>query len=102
LENNGLIHHVIGFVKDENNNLGTIAPTLWPIINCELFKILQVYKGTWSRHVMFKPCQYAMNDDKFFGGLTFVNVKMFKLFCQKKNLGKKIIERELRVGKCMH
>jgi hypothetical protein len=29
-------------------------------------------------------------------------VKMFKLFCQKKNLGKKIIERELRVGKCMH
>jgi hypothetical protein len=84
LENNGLVHHVIVFVKGKNNNLGTMVTTLWPIIDCELPKLLQVYEGTWSRHVMFKICQYAMNDDKFFVGLTFVNVKMFKLVWQKR------------------
>jgi len=84
-------------VKDESNNLGTMVTTLWPIIDCELLKLLQVYEGTWSKHVMFKTCQYAMDDDKNFVGLTFVNVKMFKLVCKKKNLGEKIREREARV-----
>lgn len=51
---------------------------------------------------MSKTCQYAMNDDKIFVGLTFVNVNMFKLVCKKKNLGEKIKEREVRMGKCMH
>lgn len=38
---------------------------------------------------MSKTCQYAMNDDKKFVGLTFVNVNMFKLVCKKKKLRRK-------------
>jgi hypothetical protein len=47
---------------------------------------------------MFKTCQYAMDDDKFFVGLTFVNVKMFKLISEKKTLGEKNREREATMG----
>jgi hypothetical protein len=61
-----------------------MVTTLWPTIDCELFKLLKVYESIWSRHAMFKTCQYAMNDDKIFVGLTFVNV-MFKLIYKKKN-----------------
>ncbi len=93
MENNGLIHHVIVFVKDESNDLGTMVTTFWPIIDCELLKLLQVYEGTWSRHVMFKTCEYAMNDDKKFVGLTFMNVKMFKLVCKKRKKKAKKLEK---------
>jgi hypothetical protein len=56
LENFGLIHQVIIFVKDECNNLGIIATTLHSIIDCELLKLLQVYEGTCFGHVVFKVC----------------------------------------------
>jgi hypothetical protein len=56
LENFGLIHQVIIFVKDEGNNLGIIATTLHSIIDCELLKLLQVYEGTCFGHVVFKVC----------------------------------------------
>jgi hypothetical protein len=46
LENFGLIHHVIAFVKDECNNLGSIVTTLRSFINFELLKLLWVYEGT--------------------------------------------------------
>jgi hypothetical protein len=54
LENFGLIHRVIIFVKDEDNNLRTMATTLHSIIDCELLKLLQVYEGICFGHVMFK------------------------------------------------
>ncbi len=56
LENFGLIHQMIIFVKDEGNNLGTMATTLHSLIDCELLKLLQVYEGTCFGHVMFKVC----------------------------------------------
>jgi hypothetical protein len=66
---------MIAFVKDEGNNLGTMAVTLRLIINCELFKLLRVYEGTCFGHVMSKMYQYATNDNKVLMGLTLVNVK---------------------------
>jgi hypothetical protein len=44
-------------------------------IDCQPLKLLKVYEGTCFRHVMFKTCQYATNDDKNFKGLVQVNVK---------------------------
>jgi hypothetical protein len=40
LENFGLIHQVIFFVKGKGNNLGTMATTLCSIIDCELLTFL--------------------------------------------------------------
>jgi hypothetical protein len=66
---------VIVFVKDEGNNLGTMATTLQSIINYELLNLLWVYEGTCFGHVMFKLCQYVLNDDKVSMGLILVNGK---------------------------
>jgi len=46
LENFELIHHVIAFVKNEGVNLGSMTITLQLVIDCEPFKLLQVYEGT--------------------------------------------------------
>jgi hypothetical protein len=76
LEKIGLIHHVLTFVKDEGNNLGSMAMTLkFIIVNCEPLKMLWVYEGTCFRYVMSKACQYATNDDKVLVGLTLVSAK---------------------------
>jgi hypothetical protein len=83
LEKFGLIHHVFAFVKDENNNLGSMAITLLSIIDHEPLKMLWVYEGTCFEHVMPKVGQHTTNDDKVFVGLTLVNVKMFKLYYKK-------------------
>jgi len=56
LEEIGLIHRVLAFVKDEGGNLGFMATTLQSIIDCRLLEILQVYKGTCFGHVMSKAC----------------------------------------------
>jgi hypothetical protein len=66
---------MITFVKDEGNNLKTMAVTLRLIIDCGLFKLLRVYEGICFGYVMFKMCQYAMNDNKVLVGLTLVIVK---------------------------
>jgi hypothetical protein len=74
---------MIFFVKDEGNNLGTMATTLCSIIDYELLKFLQVYEGTCFGHVMFKICQYELNDDKAFVGQTLVSVKDAQTGLQK-------------------
>ncbi len=71
----GLVHHVIAYLKDEGINLTTMAFALCSNIDCQPLRLLKVYEGTCSRHVMFKTCQYATNDDKLFKGLVQVNVK---------------------------
>jgi hypothetical protein len=70
---------MIAFVKDESNNFGIMATTLQSIIDYELFKLLRVYEGTCFGHVMFKMCQYAMNDHKVLVGLILVNVKVAQI-----------------------
>jgi hypothetical protein len=50
----GLIHHMITFVKDEDNNLGFIATKLRSIIDYEPLKLLRVYESTFFGHAMFK------------------------------------------------
>ncbi len=80
---------MIAFVKHEGKNLGTMATTLWSIINCELLKLLRVYKDICFGHVMFKTCQYAMNDDKVSMGLILVSVKDVQTGLQKKLLRQK-------------
>jgi hypothetical protein len=43
----GLMHHVITFVKDEGNNLSTMAIALCFIMICKLLKFNHVYEGTY-------------------------------------------------------
>lgn len=45
MENFGLIHHLIAFVKDENNNIGTMTITLQFIIDYKPLKLLWVYEA---------------------------------------------------------
>jgi len=75
LEKFGLIHCVFVFVKDEGNNLGSMAMTSKSIIDCEPLKMLQVYEGICFGYVMSKAYQYTTNDDKVLVGLTLVSVK---------------------------
>jgi hypothetical protein len=62
----GLMHHVIAFVRNEGNNLSTMAIALYFIIICQPLKFKHDYEGTYFGHVMSKACQYATNDDKVF------------------------------------
>jgi hypothetical protein len=64
VENFGLIHRVLAFVKYEGNNLASMATTLHSIVDYELLNLQHVYKGTCFDCVLFKACQYATNDDK--------------------------------------
>jgi hypothetical protein len=80
-------------MKDEDNNLGTMATTLQSIIDYELFNFLWVYEGTCFGHVTFKSCQYLLNDDKVSMGLILVSMKdvqtsLQKIIIWKKNQGK--------------
>ncbi len=68
LEKFGLIHHFFAFVKDENNNLGSMVITLWSIIDYKPLKMLWVYEGTYFGHVVLKVGQHTTNDDKVFLG----------------------------------
>jgi len=70
-----LVHNVIAYLKNESINLTTMVFALHSNIDCQPLKFLKVYEGTCFRHVMFKTCQYATNDDKMFKGLVQVNVK---------------------------
>jgi hypothetical protein len=70
-----------------------MATTLQSIIDYELFNLFWVYEGTCFGHVMFKLCQYVLNDDKVSMGLILVNVKdvqtsLQKIITWKKNQGK--------------
>jgi hypothetical protein len=90
LSNFGLMHHVIAFMKDEDNNLNTMATALRSIIICQPLKFNQVYEGTCFGHVMSKVCQY---DNKVFKGLMQVNVKDAQLFYKRLLLGQRNLER---------
>ncbi len=56
LEQYGLLHQVIAFVKDEGSNLIVMATTLHLIVDCEPLKLFKVYKGTSFGHIMSKAC----------------------------------------------
>jgi len=75
LEKYDLMHHVITFVKDENNILMFMAITLHSIIDYHLFKSQWIYEGTYYGHIMSKAYQYATNDEKVIASLKHVNVK---------------------------
>jgi hypothetical protein len=51
-----MLHQVIAFVKDEGTNLSTMVTIMHSIIDYEPLKILKVYEGTSSGHVMSKAC----------------------------------------------
>ncbi len=56
LEKYDLMYHMITFVKDEGNNLMSMAKTLCSIVDCHLLKLQWVYEGTCFGHIMFKAC----------------------------------------------
>ncbi len=70
-----LIHCMIIFVKDEGINLMFMATTMCSIIDCHYLKLQRVYEGMCLGHIMFKACQYAINDEKVIVGLKQVDVK---------------------------
>jgi hypothetical protein len=76
-------------VRDEGNNLGTMAITLQSIIDCDTFKLLWVYEGICFKHVTCKTCQYVTNDDKVSTSSTLVSMKDVQINLQKKIFGKK-------------
>lgn len=80
-----------------------MATTLWSIIDCELLKLLQLYEGISFGHVMFKPCQYATNDNKVSMGCTPMTMKNAQIDLQKIIIEtKENKEREVGMGKGMH
>jgi hypothetical protein len=54
LEKYDLMHRMIVFVKDEGNNLMSMATTLRSIVDCHLLKLQRVYESTCFGHIMFK------------------------------------------------
>jgi hypothetical protein len=80
LSNFGLMHHAIAFMKDENNNLSTMATALHSIIIYQLLKFNQIYEGTCFGHVMSKACQYY---NKVFKGLMQVDANNAQVVLQK-------------------
>jgi hypothetical protein len=75
LQNFDIMHCVVAFVKDENNNLTSMAITLCSIVDCHPLKFLWVYEGTYFGHVMSRTCQYGSNDERMVTSLKHVNVK---------------------------
>jgi hypothetical protein len=70
------MHHVITFMKDEGNNLTSMVVALHEsIVDCQPLKLEMVYEGMCFGHIMFKACQYAMNDEKMTNDLKHVSVK---------------------------
>jgi hypothetical protein len=96
----GLIHHVISFVKHEDNNLITMAYALGSIIDCEPLKLIKVCENTCFGHVMYKACNYVTNDDKISKGLMQVSVKDAQATLQMTIAWtEKIEEQKTRMGK---
>jgi hypothetical protein len=60
---------MITFVKDEGNNLTSMAITLCSIVDCRPLKLQRVYERACFSHIMSKACQYATNDEKVTIGL---------------------------------
>jgi hypothetical protein len=65
----GLLDKVIGFMKDEGINLGTMTTTLKNIVSCDMLDLPTPFARTCWGHVMSKTAQYATNDNKVYGGL---------------------------------
>lgn len=78
-----MMHCVIAFVKDEGNNLTSMATTLHYTINSQSLKLQRVYEGFCFGRVMSKACQYATNDNKVAASLKHVNVKNVQTSLQK-------------------
>jgi hypothetical protein len=68
LEKFGLIHQLLAFVKDEGNNLASMATTLHSIVDYELPNLPHVYEGICFGHVLFKTCNILRMMTKFLWG----------------------------------
>ncbi len=65
----GLMHHLTAYVNEKGNNLMTTTSTSCSIIDFEPLRFIKVHEGTCFKHVMFKACQYTINDNKVLRGL---------------------------------
>jgi len=74
---------VITYVKDEGGNFSTMTKILISIISCEGLSLAQPFVGSCCGLVMYKCCYYAINDSKFFFGLTIVSIKETQSILQK-------------------
>jgi hypothetical protein len=62
---------------------------------------LGLNEGTCFGHVLFKGCQYSMNDDKVSMGLRQVSVKDAQIGLHKTITWTKNQEGEARVAECL-
>jgi hypothetical protein len=55
-EQYGLTKTILAYVKDEGVNLNTMITTLKSIVSCEIFGVMESFKGTCFGHAFFKAC----------------------------------------------
>jgi hypothetical protein len=60
------MHHLIAYVKEKGNNWTITTFTLCSSIDFEPLRFIKVHEGTCFEHMMFKACQYTINDKKSF------------------------------------
>jgi hypothetical protein len=75
LEQYGLTKTILAYVKDESVNLNTMIATLKSIISCEIFGVVESFKGTCFGHAFFKACQYEIVEKRVSKGLKYVSIK---------------------------
>jgi len=64
------IKKIITYMKDEGNNLNTLASTFLQVVNYELLQLTSPYVGACFGHTVSKTCQYVISNDKICVGMT--------------------------------
>jgi hypothetical protein len=82
-----LLDKVIAYVKDENENLFTLARTFSFVVKCVPLAIETPWQGTCFGHAFNKPYRYACNDTKIAIGFEKSVSKIDKPSCKKPSLG---------------
>ncbi len=87
-----LTNKIIIYVKDESTNLNTFAFAFANVVFCAPLQLVSPFSGTRFGHVMFKACQYAINDTKIGVGMKEVCSKSSKCLAKNHYTDKEIKE----------
>jgi hypothetical protein len=70
-----LLNKLITYVKDDNDNLSTLAQALISLFSCGPLGLTTPWQGSCFGHTFSKACQYVFNDIKKFIGFKEVSLK---------------------------
>jgi hypothetical protein len=62
LSSYNLLDKLFAHVKDEGDNLSTLAQAMSFVVSCVPLTIITPYQRSYFGHVFSKACQYATND----------------------------------------